>query len=243
MKLIFPSLILTFLVLWALWHGSLARLLQRLGARPAAHFPVWRRVRERLEEIARRERLAVPPQLWILPDFAPNALLLKRGSQLHVAVTEGLLRALDDDELDATLSLCLAHGTGRRRRWQTGLALQLFPFARFLQGYPTAVQVFLAPWIMGAIRLVSSPARVLEADRRSPEGLVVAAALQKMAVLGRKIPLRHWNLALDPLFLISPLALDGGPLWVFLSQPSVEDRRRALLSAARLDKAEPVGHK
>jgi hypothetical protein len=62
------------------------------------------------------------------------------------------------------------------------------------------------------------------------EPLLVAAALQKAAVLGRKIPLRHWNFALDPLFLLSPLALDGGPFWVFLSQPSVEERRRALLS-------------
>jgi Zn-dependent protease with chaperone function len=236
------------MALWFVWNGSLARLWGRLGARPAAHFPVWRRVRERMTELARRERFTTAPQLWILPDFAPNALITRRGRVVHVALTEGLLRALDDEELDAVLALCLAHGRSRRRNWQTQLALQLFPFARWLQGYPTAVQVFLSPWLTFVIRLVSPPASVLAADRRGhPEAVAVAAALQKMAVLGRKIPLKRWNLALDPLFLLSPLALDGGPFWVFLSQPSVEERRRALLDgiplAARLAKAEPLGHK
>jgi Zn-dependent protease with chaperone function len=188
-------------------------------------------VRERLEDIARRERLSAPPRLWILPDFAPNALLARQGKVLHVALTEGLLRALDDEELDAVLALCLSHG--RLRRWQTRLALQLYPFAQLLQSYPTAVQVFLAPWLTAMVRLVSRPVRVLEADRRGSDGLAVAAALQKMAVLGRKIPLQRWNLALDPLFLVSPLTLDGGPFWVFLSQPSVEARRLALLAEGR----------
>jgi hypothetical protein len=143
------------------------------------------------------------------------------------------LRILDDEELDAILSLCIAHGWGPRRRWQTALALQLFPFAEWLQEFPDAVQIFLAPWFTFLVRIVSPPRRVLEADRRGSEGLIIAAALQKMAVLGRKIPLKHWNLAVDALYLISPLALDCSPFWVFLSQPSVEERRRALLEAAK----------
>lgn len=229
MKVILPSLALLALLVFWVRNASLARLWRRLGVRPAAHSPVWRQARDRLLAVARRERLAVTPVLWILPDFAPNALIAKRGRVLHVALTEGLLRALEDEELDAILALCLAHGAGRRRLWQTMLALQLFPFARVLQSYPTAVQVFLAPWLTALNRICSRPARVLEVDKQSREALVVAAALQKMAVLGRKIPLQHWNMALDPLFLISPLALDGGPFWVFLSQPSLEERRRALL--------------
>ena len=108
MKLILPSLTLAFLALWMIWCASLPRFWRRIGARPAARFPVWRRVGERLEEISRRERVAIPPRLWILPDFAPNALLLKRGRTLQVALTEGLLRALDDEELDAVLGLCLS---------------------------------------------------------------------------------------------------------------------------------------
>ncbi|MGZ3653270.1 MAG: hypothetical protein ACXVB9_14590 [Bdellovibrionota bacterium] len=232
MKFIFPGIFLTFLAAWWLWNSSLARLWRRLGARPAAHFPVWRRARERLELVAHRERLATIPVLWVLPEFAANALIARRGRTIHIALTEGLLRALDDEELDAVLGLALAHGASPGRALQTKLALQLFPFARLLQSYPPAVQVFLAPWLTALIRLAGGPARVFEADRKTREALLVAAALQKMAVLGRKIPLRQWNFALDPLFLLSPLALDGGPFWVFLSQPSVEERRRALLGPA-----------
>jgi Zn-dependent protease with chaperone function len=243
MKLVFLGVFLTFLVLWALWNASLTRLWRRIGARSAVHFPVWRRLRERLFEIARRERFAVQPRLWIVPDFAPNVIIAKQGRAVHIAVTEGLLRSLDDDELDAVLSLCLAHGRGGRRRWQTLVALQLFPFACLLQGYPTAVQIFLSPWLTALQRLVSPPARVFRFDRQAGDELAVAAALQKMAVLGRKIPLRRWNLALDPLFLVSPLALDGGPFWIFLSQPSVEERRRALLLGASLAKEQAVCHK
>lgn len=230
MKLLFPALIAVILALWWQWNSSLARLWRRIDARPASHFPVWRRAAERLEHAAHLDRLAKPPVLWILPEFAPNAIVVRKSGVIHVALTEGLLRSLDDAELDAVLSLCLAHGAAKRRRIQTAVALQLFPFARLLQAYPPAVQVFLAPWLTALVRLVSAPSKVLEADKRSREALLVAAALQKAAVLGRKIPLRHWNFALDPLYLLSPLALDGGPFWVFLSQPTVEERRRALLS-------------
>ena len=193
---------------------------------------MWRLAKERLEKAAELDRLRRSPTLWILPEFAPNALVARKGGVVHVALTEGLLRSLDDSELDAMLGLCLSHGATRQRRLQTAVALQLYPFARILQSYPPAVQVFLAPWITALARLVSSPSRVFEADRRGRDSLLVAAVLQKAAVLGRKMPLRHWNFALDPLFLLSPLALDGGPFWVFLSQPTVEERRRALLGPA-----------
>jgi Zn-dependent protease with chaperone function len=229
-KLLFPAIIVLLLATWWLWNSSLARLWRKMEARPASHFPVWRRAKERLDHAAHQDRLRRAPHLWILPEFAPNALVVRKGGVVHVALTEGLLRSLSDDELDAVLSLCLSHGASPRRRLQTALALQLFPFARLLQGYPPAIQIFLAPWLSAALRVVSAPSKVFEADKRVREPLIVAAALQKAAVLGRKIPLRHWNFALDPLFLLSPLALDGGPFWVFLSQPSVEERRRALLS-------------
>jgi Zn-dependent protease with chaperone function len=231
MKLIFLALFLIVLAGWVLWNASMPRLWKWLGARPVGQFPVWRQVKERLDELARQERIPVPG-LWVLPEFSPNVLVLHhRGVQ--IALTEGLLRSLDADELDAILMLSLAHGQSRRRRLQTILALQIFPFARFLQGYPIAVQVFLAPWLTVLLRTVSTPSAVLRSDKRGTapgEALVVAAALQKMAVLGRKIPFRRWNFALDSLFLISPLAFDGGPFWVFLSQPSIEERRRNVLS-------------
>src|SRR5262249_28272545 len=52
-----------FLAGWVLWHASLTRVWRWLGARPISHFPGWNQVRERLELLARRERLPLP-QLW-----------------------------------------------------------------------------------------------------------------------------------------------------------------------------------
>ncbi len=233
MKVIFLGVLLVLAASWLLWNSSVKRLLAWLEARPVGHFPVWRQVKTRLEELARRERAACP-QLYILPEFSPNALIVGKGRSLKLALSEGLLRSLDAEELDAVLLLCLAHGSRPRRGLQTWLSLQLFPFARLLQTYPMPVQVMLAPWLTFLLRTVSPRAGVLRSDslvQRREEALTAAAALQKMAVLGRKIPFRRWNFALDSLFLISPLTLDGGPFWVFLCQPSVEDRRANLLGS------------
>lgn len=234
MKLLFLALIIVVLSSWVLWHSSIRRLWRWMEAKPVGHFPVWRQVKERMEVLAKRERVPMPT-LWVLPEFSPNALVLRHGRTLHVALAEGLLQALDGPELEAVLLLCLAHGRSKRRRLLSFLSLQLFPFAQFMQKYPALVQIFLSPWITIFSRLVSGPKAVMRCDLRGCEagnGRAFAAALQKMAVLGRKIPFRRWNLALDPVFLISPLALDGGPYWVFLTQPSVEKRRLHLLAVA-----------
>lgn len=231
MKVILLVLPLVLLVGYCALSLRLKRLWSWLGARPAGQFPVWKQVSLRLEELSRRERLPMPA-LWILPEFSPNALILKSRGGVEIALSEGLLRSLDAAELDAVLVLCLAHGQRSRRRVQTLLSLLLLPIARWLQGLPAAFQLLLSPSLTFLLRLASPQAGVLSCDSkvsRREEALAVAAALQKMAVLGRKIPLKQWNFALDPLFLVSPLTLDGAPFWLFLSQPSVELRRERLL--------------
>ena len=239
MKIILLLLAAAVLASWMLWHSSVKRLWAWLGARPVGHFPVWRQVKTRLDELAHRGRVP-SPQLYILPEFSPNALILKTPRGVKLALSEGLLRSLNKEELEAILMLCLAHGARPRRGLQTWLAMQLFPLARFLQTYPMPVQVILAPWLTFILRAVSPQAGVLRSDSKVSqrnEALTAAAALQKMAVLGRKIPFRQWNFALDSLFLISPLTLDGGPFWVFLSQPSIEVRRANLLGSPACESA------
>lgn len=239
MKVILILLTLAAISAWVLWHSSVKRLWTWLGARPVGHFPVWRQVKTRMEELARRERQP-NPQLYILPEFSPNALILKTASGVKLALSEGLLRSLTIEELDAILILCLAHGARPRRALQTWLSLQLFPIARILQAYPMPVQVVLSPWLTFVLRAISTQAGVLRSDsmvKQRDEALTAAAALQKMAVLGRKIPFRQWNFALDSLFLISPLTLDGSPFWIFLSQPSVEIRRANLLGSTPCESA------
>jgi hypothetical protein len=54
--------------------------------------------------------------------------------------------------------------------------------------------------------------------------------------MGRKIPVRRWNMALDSFFVIAPLSLDEGPQsflnGVLPGQPSVPERRERLLGTS-----------
>jgi hypothetical protein len=234
MKLILLALAALFLCAYIAWHSRLRQIFALLGARPAWQVPIWKQVKNRVSQLARRERLP-DPELWILTDFSPNALVMRSlGGKAHIVLTDGLLRTLSASELDALIVLCLHHAFGPRKRVQTLMALQLQPLARLLQLYPAPFQLLLAPVFAVLLRIASSHAVVLACDSKlkiRDEVLLVAAALQKIAVLSRKIPLKQWNFALDPLFLVSPLTLDASPLWIFPAQPTIEVRRRLLLGS------------
>lgn len=242
MNVFFASLILAlFLVLLYLRWVSAPRLLRWMNGRPLDdNSPVWQNVRLRLAEACKRHRVPVP-HLWILPEFSPNALILRPwGGRVYLALTEGLVRALSEEELDCALSLCLAHGNQRGRSFQTCVGSIFFPLARIVQGYPLPAQILLSPVLNALLRLAIGPSHFLKADLAAANFQTqwrIAAALQKLSVMGRKIPLRHWNLALDSLFLVSPLALDETPFLSFLAQPSVEARRRQLLERPTCESA------
>ncbi|WP_049896541.1 M48 family metalloprotease [Natrialba chahannaoensis] len=61
-----------------------------------------------IERLARQADLPVPP-VAVIPSDEPNALSAGTGNRTVVCVTTGLLRALDDDELEAVLAHELAH--------------------------------------------------------------------------------------------------------------------------------------
>lgn len=239
MKAIFWLVLGLALLAYFRW-ASLPRLLRVLNARPLDHSPVWRNVQARMKEMARMQRLPVPV-LWVLPEFSPNALVLRpwRG-RLQVALTEGLVRALSAAELDAVLALCLTHGYQPGRRLQSRMAAACLPLARWIQDYPFPAQLLLSAVFTCVLRPAYRFHRCFEADAKAADlhsVRVVAASLQKMAVLANKVPLQRWNLAVDGLFLESPLVLDGTPLWAFPAQPSVEERRSRLLSATACESA------
>jgi Zn-dependent protease with chaperone function len=180
------------------------------------------------------------PVIWILPEFSPNALLLRSGRRLHVVLTEGSVRALGAEELDSLLALCLAHGYQRGKRLQTRASIWLFPVARVFQGYSASLQLLLFPFASLVLRLFARPQRYFLGDAKAARycgGLLIAASLQKLSVLGAKIPVRNWNFALDGLFLVSPLALEQSPWTLFPSQPSIEERRRRILGGIACESA------
>lgn len=236
--LIFGSLLIAYAL--AIRFLGISRLYQSMGIIPVGNDPVWQQISGKLDVMSHRHRVA-RPRLFILPEFSPNALVLRFGvREAHIVLSEGLVRSLGAAEIDAILSLCLATAHQRGRMVQTWLAFAFLPFGRALQSYPLVFQIFIAPVLAFFLRLGAGPQFTYRVDSRAAKlvgPLVLAAALQKVSVLGRKIPLRRWNLALDPLFLLSPLTLDGNPIWVFLSQPSIEERRSSLLRLTSCESA------
>lgn len=239
MNLFLGALVLVLLVAYLRWVSPV-RLLHRLDARPMDKGPVFRNVIELAGRIARRQRVPAP-SLWVLPEFSPNALVLRPGGKnVYIALTEGLVRALSGEELEAALALCLAHGNQKGRTRQTWVAAFFFPLAKMVQGYPLPAQLLLSPVLSFTLRLAVRPSQFFLADEGAAQfstGWRVAAVLQKLSVMARKIPLGRWNLALDSLFLVSPLTLEETPLWSFLAQPSVDRRRENLLRSAACERA------
>jgi Zn-dependent protease with chaperone function len=233
MKIFFLLAIAALALLWAWYLAKLAlpRLFRRLEVNPIRPEPMWLQVRERLRTISAAYRVPAP-ELCVLPEFSPNAMLLRIGRRAHIVLSEGLVRTLSGEELDAALALCLTHVYGRGRTLHTLIALSLFPLAQLLQNMPFVLQFLLSPTLSLGLRLAARPGRVFRADNfaaRQTSTFQIAATLQKLAVLDRKIPIERWNLAMDSLFLISPLVLESQPFFLPILQPTVQLRRSRLL--------------
>lgn len=222
--------LLGFLVLF-LKISSFSSVLGWLHAKPCPSDPLWRQVKELLFEISREQRVEMP-ELLVLPEFSPNAIVLRK-SKSYILISDGMIRALSREELQATLSLLLAYSRVRGGWLQTRLAFLLFPLANAIQSGPLITQYLFFPIFSLFLRIWVRPEAVKKADQKAAQQVgahQVAAALQRLSVLGRKIPVRRWNIALDHLFLLSPLVLERDPLWIFPSQPSIDQRREFLVT-------------
>jgi len=96
---------------WSAWRTGAKRVLNASGAQelitPAT--PELQRLDNVVEEMAIAS--GVPkPKIWIVPDPDPNAFATGRDPfTAHIAVTEGLLAALDRDELQAVVAHEMSH--------------------------------------------------------------------------------------------------------------------------------------
>lgn len=222
--------LLVFLIIYGRSSSS-ASVLRWLHAKQCPSEPIWRQVQELLREISKEQRVDCP-EIMVLPEFSPNALVFK-GRKNIILISEGMVRTLSKHELQAAISLCLAYSEIRGGWFQTAMARVLFPVANFVQTSPLVIQYLSFPVFSLIARIWVRPSRVYAADQRAAAQVgpyEVAAALQKMSLLARKIPIQRWNIALDHLFLLSPLVLERDPLWLFPSQPTVEQRRQALVT-------------
>jgi heat shock protein HtpX len=213
----------------------------------------------RLYQVTARlaQRAGLPmPNVYIIPDQSPNAFATGRNpSHAAVAATEGILRLLDDREIEGVIAHELAHVKNRDiliSSVAATMAAAIMMVARMAQfaamfgggsrddregsSNPIALlaTVILAPIAAMLIQAAISRSREFGADKGgaeiagSPYGLV--EALKKLEFASKRIPMDA-NPATAHMFIMKPFSVHG-MLSLFSTHPPTEARVRALLGQA-----------
>ncbi len=233
--MILPVVVLAF---WIFWNrpAKVLRSLQARIAMPSDSGPLLKMV----DELARKVRVK-KPRVYLVSEFSPNILVLSSfRSPMTLVISDGFLRALNEEELRSMILLALCQGSIAGRALHTRMAAAFFPLTKRMQTLPVVFQFFLAPLFCSLFFLFTQESKTRRGDSLASqhlEGWKIAAALQRLAVLGRKITWKRWDLSLDSLYLVSPLLLEGGPLTSFVPQPTVEQRRANLLQSSACETA------
>jgi heat shock protein HtpX len=206
----------------------------------------------RLYAIVRRlaTRAGIPmPPVYLIPTDSPNAFATGRNPQhAAVAVTEGIMRILDEDELEGVLAHELSHVKNRDVLISTmaatlaGAITYLAHMAQWAAifgggargdddeggGNPIALilMAVLAPIAALLVQMAVSRAREYQADasgaRLAGHASGLAGALGKLETASRAVPMQA-NPATAHLFIVNPLS--GQALMnLFSTHPPIEER-------------------
>jgi heat shock protein HtpX len=193
------------------------------------------------------------PKLYLLPSAAPNAFATGRNPQhAAVAVTDGIMRIMDEKELEGVLAHELSHVLNRDVLISTVAATiagaismlanmaqwgLMFGGSRDEEGRSTnpialILTIILAPLAAMVIQMAVSRSREYQADAsgarltRNPEGL--ASALGKLDQASRVVHMNA-NPATAHLFIVNPLT--GRSLMnLFMTHPPIQERIARLRS-------------
>lgn len=192
------------------------------------------------------------PRLYVLPDPALNAFATGRNpSHAAVAATEGILRAMNRDELQGVLAHELSHVLNRDTLISTVAATLagaigfLARMAYFMpmggnrdddrRGNPLAglLMLILAPIAAFLIQMAVSRSREYAADAAGaklvgyPNGL--ASALRKLQSASDRIPLQGADPSTAHLFIVNPLS-GRSFMGLFSTHPPLEARIERLMA-------------
>jgi len=212
-----------------------------------------------LHSIVRRlaTRAGLPmPKVYIIPSLTPNAFATGRNPQNSaVAVTEGILRILDRDELEGVLGHELAHVRNRDILTGTIVATmvgaitflaRMAQWSLFFFGggrdrenntnwIAELVLIIVAPIAAVLIQLAISRAREFAADedgaKISGKPLALANALRKLERGVEAIPMEA-RPETAHMFIVNPLRGEG-ILKLFSTHPPISERIKRLEKIAR----------
>jgi heat shock protein HtpX len=195
------------------------------------------------------EKMGLPmPRLWIIPEASPNAFATGRNPEhSSVAMTEGLLRLMNDRELASVLAHELGHVKHRDiliSSVAATIAAALTLIARMAMfggmgrrdddedsGYGGILMMIMAPIAAMLIQMAISRQREYAADTAaarytgSPDGLI--SGLRKLEQGAEQIPMDA-SPATAHMFIFPPML--GGLSRLFSTHPSMEDRIKNLES-------------
>jgi heat shock protein HtpX len=200
-----------------------------------------------VSDLAIRAQLPMP-KVYLIPEDAPNAFATGRNPQHGiVAVTQGLLRMLDRNEVSAVIAHELGHIKNRDTLIMAiaatfaGALSMLANMAMFQSmfgggqsddeegGHPLAglLGVLIAPIAATLVQMSISRAREYVADesavRFTGKPLALANALRKIEAFSHEIPMQSGSPATAHLYIQNPFSM-GGIGRLFSTHPSTDDR-------------------
>jgi heat shock protein HtpX len=196
------------------------------------------------------------PKVYMIPEEAPNAFATGRNPQnAAVAVTVGLTRLLNREEMEGVLAHELGHVKNRDTLIMTvsaTLAGALSMLANMAMwgaifgrsddddedGNPLAglLGIIIAPIAASLIQMAISRSREFLADeagaRLSGNPLALASALRKIEAWSQQVPMHAGTPATAHLFIINPFS-GGGLAGLFSTHPATEARIAKLEEIAK----------
>jgi heat shock protein HtpX len=226
--------------------------LKTSGAQPVTREQLPR-LYDVMERLAAKANIPVP-KLYVVPDAAPNAFATGRNPRhASVAVTQGLLQIMNDDELEGVI----AHELSHVRNYDiliSSIAATLAGAITWMAhwgwffGYGDRddrgngggggnailglLLMFLAPLGAMLLQLGLSRQREYAADATGvrmvghPYGLI--SALQKLGAYNKRIPTTAISPSTSSLCIVKPLFGMGSMSSLFSTHPPLEDRIAAL---------------
>lgn len=223
------------------------------GAQPVTREQLPR-LHQVMERLAAKANIPVP-KLYVVPDAAPNAFATGRSpSHASVAVTQGLLQIMNDEELEGVIAHELSHVrnydilTSSIAATIAGAVTYMAQMGKWAMifggmggdrddnrsggGLSVLLMIFLAPFAALLLQLFLSRTREYAADETGvrmvgqPYGLI--SALEKLGAYNRRIPTSAISPSTSSLCIVKPLFGGGTLSSLFSTHPPLEDRISAL---------------